>query len=79
MTESFDPKYDRLESDDEVYVDYDATPNDDGSKIEIRRTVWRKAYFKRDRDILFQATCALVSRDEAAKLMYEIAQSLAVL
>lgn len=77
MDESSNPKYDRLESDDEVFVEYDATLSDDESKIEIRRTVWLKAYFKRDRNIVFQTTCAIVSRDGAVALMNEIARSLA--
>lgn len=69
---------DTLTSTDTELVEYDAQPSDDGSRIEIRRTVWRKAYRKRDREILFQETSVIVSRDEAVKLLTEIAQSLAV-
>jgi hypothetical protein len=53
-----------LLSTDYLEVDYDFTPDEDGSQVELRRTVWFKAYRQRDRDILHQETVAVFQRGQ---------------
>jgi hypothetical protein len=67
-----------VQSTDEVFVEYDAQTTADGSQVEIRRTVWRKAYRQKDRDILHQQLVALLTRDETEVLIRDLVGCLAV-
>ena len=49
-------------STDDVAVDYDAEPNEDGSLITIRRTVWTKARNSRNRHIVWIDTAMVLPR-----------------
>lgn len=53
-----------LRSTDTMFVDYDFEPNNDGSEITLRRTVWFKAVRTKDRDVLHQEDVAVFLRDQ---------------
>lgn len=53
-----------IRSTDDLDVDYDFVPNDDGSEIILRRTVWFKARRYKDRALLYQEDVAAFQRDE---------------
>jgi hypothetical protein len=65
-----------LTSTDEVFVETDVQPTDDGTHLEIRRTVWKIAYRRKDRDILWTGTVALIPREQVPAFTRDIVSSL---
>jgi hypothetical protein len=71
-----DPAYkDTVRSDDKVYVEYDAQPNDDGELV-IRRAVWSRGGNRRTQKILWIAEAVVIPQTEAPNLVRDIAASL---
>lgn len=65
-----------LRDTDQVHVDIDVYPNADGSELEVRRTVWKKAVRARDRHILWIGVVAIIPREQAAVFTRDIVSSL---
>ena len=57
---------------DELLVEYDAEPNDDGSEITVRRTVWTRGRRQQDRKIVWQATAMVLPRGTAPDMVKQI-------
>ena len=63
---------------DEVHVTTDVEPNEDGSVLVVRRTVWRKARRRQDQHILWTGDVAMIPRAQAAAFARDLVSSLAV-
>lgn len=65
-----------LVSTDEVYVETDVNPSDDGSLLVIRRTVWKKARRSQDQHILWVGDVAIIPRDAVPTFARDLVSAL---
>ena len=65
-----------LVSTDEVSVENDVQPNENGTFLEVRRTVWTKSTRRSGRHILWTGTVAMIPRAEVPGFARDIVSSL---
>jgi hypothetical protein len=65
-------------STDDAFVQYNAEPNEDGSVITVRRTVWSRHRNAKGRHILWQDTAMVLQRDEMPDHIRDLVVSIVV-